>query len=748
MYAKLVFKNAKKSAKDYLIYIVTMTVCVTLFYAFLFISSSHYHPVIGAEYNISLLAGGMKLAICGISLLLLFLIHYVNRFMLRKKQKEFAVEATLGMEQKTIGLLFFCETFFLLIFSVAVGILLGMIVSQVITAMLLASFGEPYTFSWLFFPDTVLLTVGFFAVCQILVGLGNVRILNKSRIIELMTANRKNEKPLHKSRWMPVICILYGILLLWMLQVGAVKCYFYFDSRHPLPVKLMYWGNIIFPALTLLWATAGTFLRRKIGFSRYLCGILAGAVMTAIPIFSIAKLENTYFLGFDAPTLNQYLLFGIADILFILSAVIYLSNAALLYWKESKVSRKYHNTSLFLFGQLSSKLATNTKTMTVICITLTFSICLFVIAPILTGWSLGYLDSRAVYDIQISSRYNDVYEVENLLDTDYGEITGFIGKNQIAIEEDLTFSEYLPKRESFHQRVKYDFPPLAIALTDYNTIRKMLGYESVILKADEFATHWHYAADVRDIEDYIASHPLLETDAGTLKLSENAVFQEPVGESIYNLYTAVVYIIPDEAAQALLPVQSNRFVTTKYPLSFKTAESLEQLLVNSYPEESNKDNLPSYSTTIRTTEVNRIIALNFILKASLIYSAIVLVVMCLTVLALQQLSDAEKYHYRFSVLRKMGVEEKELHTLVLKQLGVWFGLPSASAIVVAIIVISYFLQSASAEISAYIGYGALVRQIGIIIGILALLLCCYFLSTWLLFQRSIGTDKGYPDHGR
>lgn len=127
----------------------------------------------------------------------------------------------------------------------------------------------------------------------------------------------------------------------------------------------------------------------------------------------------------------------------------YLSNAALLYWKESKVSRKYHNTSLFLFGQLSSKLATNTKTMTIICVTLTFSICLFVIAPVLTGWSLGYLDSRAVYDIQISSRYNDVYEVENLPDTDYGEITAFIEQNKIAIKDDLTFRNIFPSKATF-----------------------------------------------------------------------------------------------------------------------------------------------------------------------------------------------------------------------------------------------------------------------------------------------------------
>ena len=304
----------------------------------------------------------------------------------------------------------------------------------------------------------------------------------------------------------------------------------------------------------------------------------------------------------------------------------------------------------------------------------------------------------------------------------------------------MTFSEYLPQKSDFHQRVKYDFPPLAIALKDYNAVRKMLGYEPIILQTDEFATHWHRVAEDKDIENYIAEHTLLETDAGTLKLSENAVFQEPVGESIYNLYTDVVYIIPDEIAQVLLPVQRNRFVMTQYPLPFKTAEMLEQLLGRSYPEDPDKDNLAGYSTTVHTTEVNRIIALNFILKASLIYGAIVLMVMCLTVLALQQLLDAEKNNYRFSVLRKMGVEEKDLHTLVLKQLGVWFGMPITAAIVVAIIVIGYFLQSVSAEISAYIGCGALMVQVGIIIGILFLLLICYFISTWILFKRSISEN--------
>ena len=91
MYAKLVLKNAKRSAKDYLVYIVTMTICVTLFYSFLSISSSYYQPDIGSEYDFTVLSDGMKMAICAITLFLLFLIRFVNNYMLQRKQKEFAV---------------------------------------------------------------------------------------------------------------------------------------------------------------------------------------------------------------------------------------------------------------------------------------------------------------------------------------------------------------------------------------------------------------------------------------------------------------------------------------------------------------------------------------------------------------------------------------------------------------------------------------------------------------------------------
>ena len=43
----------------------------------------------------------------------------------------------------------------------------------------------------------------------------------------------------------------------------------------------------------------------------------------------------------------------------------------------------------------------------------------------------------------------------------------------------------------------------------------------------------------------------------------------------------------------------------------------------------------------------------------------------------------------------------------------------------------------TAEISAYIGFASLLQQVGITVGILILLLACYFLSTWLLFAPYI-----------
>lgn len=737
MYAKLVLRNARRSIQDYLVYILTMTICVTLFYSFLSISSNYYNPDIGAEYDFTMLSDGMKLAICAVTLFLLFLIRFVNNYMLRRRQREFALQSIMGMEQRTIGRLFFAETFLMGLVSIAAGIFLGVFCSQFITAMLLTSYGKQYEITWTLFPDTVLLTVAFFVLSFLVVGLSNTRAIRKMKIIDMLTADRENGPELRKSRWIWMLTFLFEVFSIWMCITGVQKVLFYWDSRFALPVQLMFWGNILFPAISLLWPVLWALRRKKGGFPVLLSGLLISAFLNTLVAASVPVLNSRYFLGLGGGAVNQYLLFVLVDLIFLICALLYLVSSFIVAWKEGAPEHRYKDENLFFFGQIISKLSTTSKTMSLTCVTLVLAIFLFIAAPVLVGWASGYLDARSMYDVQIYSRYNDVYEEANLPQDDYDTVTDYLTDHSIETAYDCTFSLYLPNRADFHNRVKYDFPVVAIALSDYNTIREMLGYEPIFLADDEFTTQWQAIATTDERDSFLRDHTQVQTDAGTLTLAEQSYYEDAIGQTAYNSYTNVLFVFPDSVCAQLLPVMRNRYITTTDAISYDNARELEQVFTEQYPELA--DTGVAYSIRLSTLQINSTRAGNFVLQAAMLYGAVVLMAICLTVLSLQQLLDAGQYRYRFSVLRKLGVEERNIRKLVLKQLGVWFGLPIVVAIGVSTVVIVYFLQTISAEISAYIGIGTLLLQIGTTVSILLLLLVGYFVSTWILFRRSIET---------
>ncbi|MDE7342031.1 MAG: ABC transporter permease [Lachnospiraceae bacterium] len=767
MYAKLVLKNAKRSVKDYLIYIVTMTICVALFYSFLSISSRYYRPDIGSEYKFRILGDGMKWAISAVTLLLLFLVRYVNQYMLRRRQKEFAVQSIMGMEQKIIGRIFFAETFIMGLAAIVIGIFFGVFGSQFITAMLLTSYGKSYQITWTLFPDTVLYTIGFFVLSYLAVGLFNLRTIRKIKIIDMLSADKENEPSLKKSRQMPIVVILFEVMVFWMLFTGIQKMYFYFDSRFAAPVHIMFWGNILFPAVTLLWPVVwrlkygrrmrtekqrsggrmtgghasmdvGAGRSHKDGFPTLVSGLLICAVCCAFMTASVPVMQSQYYLvlGVGESVLDQYMMFILADLLFFICAVIYLANRFLTAWKEKSPEHRYRGQNLFFWGQITTKLSTTNKTMTLICITLVMAVFLFMAAPILVGWARGFLEVRSKYDVQIFTGYRTVYEEKDLPHDDYAFVTDFLEEHDLQMEADCIFNLYLPRREDFHNRVKRDFPVVAIALSDYNRIRQMLGYEMIALGEDEFTTQWQTIASEEEREQFLQTHAVVTTDAGHLRLSDQACYSDALGETLYNSYTDVLLVFPDSVCQKLLSVMRNRYIMTTEPISYTTAEELEALFLSVYPEETEEG--AYYGIGMRTLQVNSTKAGMFVLQAVMIYGGIVLMVICLTILSLQQLLDAGHYRYRFLVLRHLGVEERDIRNLILKQLGVWFGLPVMVALLSAAVVVTYFIQSVSAEITAYIGFGTLFKQILMTGGILALLLIGYFISTWELFKHSVG----------
>lgn len=208
MYAKLALRNVKRSAKDYLIYVITLILSVGLFYGFMSIASPYYNESLPVKINLEILNKAMRIAVPIVALLVVFLISYVNTYMLRRKQKEFAVQTIIGMEQRTVAFIFFVETMIMGAISIIFGILLGIGLSQIVGYIVVQSFGVEWQPYLSLFPDTILFTLLFFGAIFIVMGIRNIRTVRQLKIIDMLhNSQRGNEKftLYHQlSRWIVI----------------------------------------------------------------------------------------------------------------------------------------------------------------------------------------------------------------------------------------------------------------------------------------------------------------------------------------------------------------------------------------------------------------------------------------------------------------------------------------------------------------------------------------------------------------
>lgn len=98
MYLKLAFRNAKRSITDYLLYITTMTILVAI------MAVSNFIAITGKVQGFQTASLPVL-----ITLILVILAQYINRFMLKERAKEFANYLLLGMERKHLSRMFLME---------------------------------------------------------------------------------------------------------------------------------------------------------------------------------------------------------------------------------------------------------------------------------------------------------------------------------------------------------------------------------------------------------------------------------------------------------------------------------------------------------------------------------------------------------------------------------------------------------------------------------------------------------------
>ena len=216
MYFKLAMQNVKKSFKDYMIYFLTLAFSICLFYSFnsfqaqqaVMDLSKSQADIIDSVMII------MQILSVFVAVVLGFLVIYANNFLIKRRKKELGLYTLLGMPKSRISRILVYETFIVGLLSLAVGLLSGFFVSQLLTVITANLFEVNLHYAFIFSFDAMLLTVIAFALIFLVIMIFNTLILNRYKLIDLIHADQKHEMLKIKNIYISIILFVLSVVIL------------------------------------------------------------------------------------------------------------------------------------------------------------------------------------------------------------------------------------------------------------------------------------------------------------------------------------------------------------------------------------------------------------------------------------------------------------------------------------------------------------------------------------------------------
>ncbi|MFD6507572.1 MULTISPECIES: FtsX-like permease family protein [unclassified Bacillus (in: firmicutes)] len=226
MYSKLAIGNVKKSLKDYAIYFLTLTLAVCIFYSFNSIESQKALMEINASDRkyVPTVMNAISNVSVFVSVILGGLILYANNFLIKKRKKELGIYMTLGMGRRNISRILVTETFLVGVISLVSGLIIGIGVSQGLSTFTLKLFELPINkYKFTISTGAIGKSVLYFGIMFLLVMLFNVYVVSKYKIIDMLTAGRKNEDVKFRNPLIYVITFIMCVASLGYAYVTVLK---------------------------------------------------------------------------------------------------------------------------------------------------------------------------------------------------------------------------------------------------------------------------------------------------------------------------------------------------------------------------------------------------------------------------------------------------------------------------------------------------------------------------------------------
>lgn len=687
MLGKLAFRNMKRSAGDYLVYTLTMTVVTALMYAF---NSLIFQNIIETSEMAIMMKAMLGMATVFIVLIVAWLINYMVHFMLEKRSAEFGIYMLLGMKKKTISRLYMRENILLGTLSFIVGIPLGILFQQVLLAVMSAMVYMEYKIQISFNIWTILMTVLCYGGCYLLALISCRRKFRRMNISALMNAKRKNEeiKEKHESvkRIFFPLAVLF-ILVFWALfgSLSGVGEILFFLIGLVLTIYLFFTGISAWIICYVrkhgngIYKGQNLFLLRqfasKVRTMQFTMGTLTSLFTLALMGASVALMFNSY----ETTVLQGKFPFDIQ---------IYSSDPQADFKEEKKIIEQ--NTDLQSFysyhiytdetDQANRWMLTNNQ----------------------TAWGGMYVNKDG------SPKEKEIREM---------------------LEEDGTYYRY----------------DTYMGISDYNHLRESLGYEGVELGSREYLIHMkpRLGNELKNMAQGITV-----TDAnGKDTLVCKGIYTEYFSQDGHNGADYVI-VVPDEVLGRMKPYYSEMTAEIKgqapkdLQLKLDSIERKTESEVEFLGHFIDKglcygsDNIVTYAA-VNLVRDNLIPEVKYMLASIIIpffYIGLVFVCVAVTVLSVQQLSDSAKHKERYEVLKKLGVGSRKIRGLVAKQLVAYYLCPALLAMVISGKMILFasekFVLLTGVPISAGIFFA---ESAGLFLGIYVV----YFLVTYVRFVRNI-----------
>ncbi len=650
---KLAIRNVKRSMKDYVIYLITVTLAFSFLFALNLVSNAK------EVLALSNIMENFKMVMIVVNfivvLIICFLINYTSKFMFQKRSKEFGTYLILGIKKNQITKLFTLENLLLGVFSFLLSFPIGYFFSMLLSFIMMNIFELPALIKINLSMEAFFLSFLSFLLIYFFVLFFLRKRMKKLKIYDLLYLEKKNE-----TAKIPTKIRHYGFFL--SLSLG-ILAFLLFDNQF-----------------------------KSIGVEPSMTIILISFFFMILSIYGITL------------TLADFL------VKFVL---------------KSK-NRKYKKDYLFITRTFSSKIKTMSFTMG----TLTFLITLTLIALNLSSLMKGMFEYQikrnAPYEIIISKKGMDFAEEFQIIKENY------------SITEQFHYQDYQDTNNNIRNKIQkeehFGWKEIdnIIKLSDLNQLLLLQQKEPMYLNEFEFSILC--SKEIRK--------ELNQMDVNQITLANQITLQkkEIKSDGYYsNLSFGLSYIIvvPDEAVKDLPSNLNHLIINTKEKTNENLASELSFQLAPDICKKTDKGYDICYylsNLVVRGQKIATNKGMLTICSFVCFYMAFIFISVAGTILAIQSLSDATKYKYRYTVLKKLGVRKENIRKTILKQLLLFFLFPVIYPIIISFFTIfsmNRIFQISLETNTTYFTYFIINLFLFIIIYFI------YFLATYFGYKKNI-----------